>query len=94
MERLREEVKRARRRSLESSPSSAQHLAREAVVSSWPKLPALIAARIGVEDARIFSAGELRKLLSEFAVDVLLAQQDIVEDWIKRRAEKRRKKRT
>jgi hypothetical protein len=66
--------------------------AREAIVAVWPLLPSLIEEKLGAADARIFSREDLRALLAEFAVDVLLEQVQAIDRWSGTKARKRRRK--
>lgn len=67
----------------------AHHLARESLASVFPHLPGMIDEFVGQADARIYSREDLRKMLSDFAVRVLLTQSGSVMRWF--RAVNRRK---
>ena len=60
----------------------ALHYAREAIVSVWPVLPTMIDSLLGKADARIFSREDLRKLLANFAVELLIQQSGAANRWI------------
>jgi len=70
------------------------HLAREAVASVLPLLPGMIEARVGDADARIYSRNDLRRMLAEFAVDLLLAQTSTVMRWLRAKVREQRTPRT
>lgn len=91
--RLIEAIRASRRRSLADDPPRALHDAREALVSVWPLLPSLIDERLGDADARIFSREELRGLLADFAVDVLIEQSHAIERYTESKARQRRRRR-
>lgn len=86
----------AQRRLLETVTTFRRHAleddAREALVAVWPLLPSLIDEKVGGADARIFTREELRGLLAEFAVDVLLEQAQTIERWSGARLRARRRK--
>lgn len=90
--RLIDEVRASRRRTLSDEPSPSLHQAREALVAVWPLLPSMIDEKIGTADARIFSREDLRGLLADFAVDVLIEQARTIERWIDSKARQRRRR--
>lgn len=64
----------------------AHHLAREALASVMPQLPGMIDDRVGEANARIYSREDLRRMLADFAVELLIAQQGSVMRWMRAKA--------
>jgi len=65
------------------SDVSSQHLAREAIASVLPLLPSMIDARVGNAQARIYSRDDLRRMLAEFAAELLVAQMGMAMRWLR-----------